>query len=241
MEKKKCSKCGAVKNVDEFYKCKNDLRSACKICVDKKNKLYVENNKEKAVEYRKQYYINNKEKIIKRDKEYYENNKDKVDAREKKYREDNKVKLNLKNKQYYKDNSEKLKQYGKQYTIDNKHKISLKKKKYYNSNKKTICLNGKKYYKENKQRLLEKGKNYYNSNAKYDLFVDKLTVDELPKLHNDGVSLEVKCRYCGKYFVPVYEAVKHRIVSLNGNGGDSFLYCSENCKLACHRKSLKEI
>lgn len=236
MKKKKCTKCGEVKDVSEFYKCKgakNDLRPACKICTNKGNKLYAENNKDKVVEYQRQYYVDNKERITKRDKEYYENNKEEIDARKKKYHRDNKVKINLKSKQYYKDNSEKLKQYGKQYTIDNRYKINLKKKKYCIANKETICLNGKKYYRENKQKLLKHNKDYYHSNARYDLFVNKLTVDEVPKLHDDGISLEVKCRYCGKYFIPMYEAVKHRVDSLNGNGGENYLYCSEDCKQAC--------
>jgi len=63
---------------------------------------------------------------------------------------------------------------------------------------------------------------------------NKLTIDEAPKLSSDKISLEVKCRYCGKYFIATNLQASGRLQSLNGTtSGDKFLYCSEGCKQAC--------
>ena len=59
-------------------------------------------------------------------------------------------------------------------------------------------------------------------------------MDESPKLAQDSVSLEVKCRYCGKYFIPNNLIVTRRIQALNGTmEGECSIYCSEHCKTAC--------
>ena len=94
-----------------------------------------------------------------------------------------------------------MKEYRKIYNITNKH-ISEK----YNQKYRKI---------------------YLKSNAKYELYKDKLTIDEDPRLSKDGISLEVKCRYCGKYFIPTNSQTSNRIGALNCNGGDKGLYCSE--------------
>ena len=46
--------------------------------------------------------------------------------------------------------------------------------------------------------------------------------------------LEVKCAYCGKWFVPKYTDVMNRRNSLEGNyPGEQRFYCSYGCKRAC--------
>jgi len=107
---KKCTKCGEVKSLDEFYNAKhgkNGKASRCKDC-DKEYKQY---NKEKIKEYNKEYKQYNKEKI----KEYKQYNKEKI----KEY-----------NKEYYKNNKEKLSDIQKIYCknrkeIDPLFKLSL--------------------------------------------------------------------------------------------------------------------
>ncbi len=86
---KRCSKCGGVKEINEFSKnkyTKDGLRVQCKDCV----KEYYEENKEKIIKRTKEYQENNKEQIAKRAKEYRENNKEKRNRYIKKYRENNK-------------------------------------------------------------------------------------------------------------------------------------------------------
>lgn len=46
--------------------------------------------------------------------------------------------------------------------------------------------------------------------------------------------LEVKCVYCGRWFVPTRLAVSGRLDAINNlNRGEGRLYCSENCKQLC--------
>lgn len=46
--------------------------------------------------------------------------------------------------------------------------------------------------------------------------------------------LEVKCTYCGKWFIPKTSDVVERIKGINGKGrGERRLYCSEGCKKSC--------
>ena len=46
--------------------------------------------------------------------------------------------------------------------------------------------------------------------------------------------LEVKCTYCGKWFVPKTSDIIERIKGINGKGrGERRLYCSEGCKKSC--------
>jgi hypothetical protein len=81
---KKCSKCGELKPISEFYKNKGGkygVRSECKECKANCAKEYYENNKEHIKEYRE----NNKEHIKEYQKEYCETNKEQL----KEYRKNN--------------------------------------------------------------------------------------------------------------------------------------------------------
>jgi hypothetical protein len=105
-----------------------------------------------------------------------------------------------------------------------------KRKKYLLKNKERIRKQEVEYRRNNKH-IREA---YVNSLAKFSTYSKQLTVDEAPKLSTDDVSLEVKCRYCGKYFTPIVSQVLTRLSALAGRtSGDCFIYCSENCKNAC--------
>lgn len=121
----------------------------------------------------------------------------------------------IKNKLYYKNNIEKI----KKRLLNNKLKIKKSRAEYY--------LN-------NKDKIKKKIDEYVNNISLYETYKDKLTIDESPRLSKDGVSLEVKCRYCGRYFKPTNGQVKHRIQGLNGTTtGEQGLYCSDGCKSEC--------
>ena len=50
----------------------------------------------------------------------------------------------------------------------------------------------------------------------------------------DQNMLEVKCMYCDRWFVPTITSVGGKIKAINGQTtGESNLYCSDECKLAC--------
>jgi len=55
------------------------------------------------------------------------------------------------------------------------------------------------------------------------------------KIKQDDLELlGVRCKYCEKIFIPKNKQVMARVKVINGKGkGDSHLYCSEECKIAC--------
>jgi hypothetical protein len=58
METKKCSKCGEVKPINEFYKHKmqkDGLNSQCKCCVNKTNEEYRKKHPKERRKYQKKY------------------------------------------------------------------------------------------------------------------------------------------------------------------------------------------
>ena len=88
---KKCSKCGELKLLDEFYNWKHDHR--CKKCVSEDNEKYRKIHPKKAEAYQKKYrkthlkerneydkkrYQKHKNKLKKDSRNYYENHKDEI-------------------------------------------------------------------------------------------------------------------------------------------------------------------
>jgi hypothetical protein len=212
--KKICTKCKELKDLSEFYKRKNsinDYRKECKECILIK---------------RKQYQIDNKEKITKRKRQYQISNKESIAKKAKQYNIDNKEKIAKQRKQYYDDNTEK-------FTLVRK-KRKAQMDQYYQDNKERIAIRDKQYRINNKEEISIRSKQRNNINATYEVFKDKLTTDEAPRLAKNGTSLEVKCRYCGKYFIPYMAQTYRRIQSLLGQVlGEQSLYCSDHCKQAC--------
>lgn len=109
-------------------------------------------------------------------------------------------------------NEEKIKKYQEKYQEKNKEKINTQRRNYRKKNKDKISN----YRKENKAKISNYYKKYIRTAAIYSTYKDRLTMDESPKLADDGVSLKVKCRYCGKYFIPTAIQCNKRIQALNG-------------------------
>jgi hypothetical protein len=148
----------------------------------------------------------------------------------KKYRKENKDKINKYNKKYKLKNKDKLKQQNRQYYYDNKNKMDQQSKQYKLENKDKIKQYNQQYNSNNKDKI----KQYNQQFADYDQYANQLINSiEKPKRANNNL-LKVKCRYCGKYFIPTIQSVKHRVESLNSNKkGERSLYCSDECKNAC--------
>ena len=78
---KRCSKCGRILPLSEFYKDKraNDgLRSACKACSRAKVAQYYQSNKDSILKKAADYYQENKDAILKKAADYYQENKDAI-------------------------------------------------------------------------------------------------------------------------------------------------------------------
>jgi len=243
---KRCGKCKEVKDVKEFHKdkyTKTGYKSTCRKCEkDRVNKKII-----KSIKYRSQKnYKQITEKKCNtcgkvRDIKYFNNrivNEDGFETKCKicidKYNKKNFEHISLRHKKYNKKNKKQISLQQKNYKEKNKEQIRLYRVRYITENKKNIQLQRKIYYEENKDQIsLDKIK-WGNSNAKYKTYAEKLTVDEFPRLHEDGESLEVLCKYCGKYFIPKNNSIDRRVSSLNGHvPGDCYLYCSDECKSNC--------
>lgn len=110
---KRCTKCGEIKDVGEFYKAKrtkDGLRPECKECSREVYKEYRENNPEKVRERSKKYRENNPEKEKKRLREWYKNNTEKVKESTKTWQKNNPEKVKESYKKWQKNNPEKVKE-----------------------------------------------------------------------------------------------------------------------------------
>jgi hypothetical protein len=68
---------------------------------------------------------------------------------------------------------------------------------------------------------------------KYDLYAPQLEPYEQCRRNDDDPNiLEVKCTYCGKWYVPTRHSTKHRINGISENDNSRF-YCSSGCKIEC--------
>ena len=116
---KRCSKCGEVKVVGEFYgrearckDCKNEeTRKRYAENIEKnrnRSKIYHDMNIEKIKQRSSEYYIKNKTAIIARQKEYYFKNSEKIATRRREYRHRTIMVCREKSKVYYIKNRDKL-------------------------------------------------------------------------------------------------------------------------------------
>ena len=84
---KKCTKCGFVKLISNFYfrKDKNKYINHCNSCISKKKKEWNINNIEKKKLYHREYKQRNKEKIKENNKKYYQQNREKINKKNRIY------------------------------------------------------------------------------------------------------------------------------------------------------------
>jgi hypothetical protein len=127
---KVCSNCRIEKELTEFnkhQKTKDGYINKCKICVEKYQKEYRLNNKEKSKEYNKKFRLNNKDY----DKIYSLNNQKKIKEYQKEYR--NKIGSKYYNKEtakiFYVINKEKIIESVTKYKKINKIKYNENAKK----------------------------------------------------------------------------------------------------------------
>ena len=81
MIQKRCSKCGKVKPVTEFYKnrtSKDGLRFWCKECCRQYDRESYKKNREKRLNYVKNYYKQHRENILRYNRERYWKNREKI-------------------------------------------------------------------------------------------------------------------------------------------------------------------
>jgi len=80
-----------------------------------------------------------------------------------------------------------------------------------------------------------KGGYYTRKLPLYSTYMPQIVyAEECRKNKDDKNILEVKCAYCGVWFIPTITQIYERMRSLTGkNYGEQRLYCSEKCKKEC--------
>lgn len=125
MKTKTCNKCNIEKETCLFYNKKGGkcgLSSICKDCTYKRNRLWVEKNKDKIKNYLSEYKDKNKNHLYEKDKEYRIINKAKIKNSQKDRYEKDKEKILEKQKEYYLENKDAKIEYVKNWRINNKKK-----------------------------------------------------------------------------------------------------------------------
>jgi NUMOD3 motif len=88
-----------------------------------------------------------------------------------------------------------------------------------------------------KTKITFKNGYWTNNIPLYDTYAPQLElVEEVIRNKKDENILEVKCVYCGKWYIPNLNNVLHRIQYLNGNEKyttDHRFYCSDGCRKEC--------
>lgn len=133
-----------------------------------------------------------------------------------------------------------------QYYLDNKERISARGKNYYGNNSERIKKqsseyrqhnpgNYKQYYRDNSKKISAQRKEYRRSFSLYQTYAPQLQkYEEVRRCTNNNELLEVKCAYCGAWFLPTNMQIVDRIGAINGKiPGELRFYCSENCKMVC--------
>ena len=189
MEKKKCSKCGEIKEYSEFYKDskgKDNLSSQCKSCINKYALQYRLDNKQKIKDKGALYYLNNKEKYVEYDlkskarlalpvsrkcsmcnevKEFGEFNKGCYECRacsaikRKRHREKHHSELLAKGREEYKNNRERHLAYAKRYYDSNTEKALSSTRRWRESNKEKIEKYNLEHYDRKKELAAQRCEN----------------------------------------------------------------------------------
>jgi hypothetical protein len=146
----------------------------------------------------------------------------------------------------YLNNKEKILSINRKYNIKNKDIISKKNREkrianlelfrknsriYYKNHKNEVLFKHKKYKDENKDSLKIHNIIYNKSYAKYPTYFEKLSkYEECRQDPNNLELLQVRCKQCNEWFNPTNIQVRHRYKSILTTMGNSYFFCTKNCK-----------
>jgi len=135
----------------------------------------------------------------------------------------------------------------KRANLGNKHTDETKEKIRQSSLGRIPWNKGKKNCYSNTSNILRKNKMVGNLNpswkggyslkkvATYDTYVNKLQpIEKCRRNKQDKNILEVRCSYCGIWYIPSIESIYERVRVIKGTQlGEQRLYCSNRCKQEC--------
>lgn len=172
--------------------------------------------------------LNCREQRKKYTRDWRNKNPEKTLEIDRKYRKNNPDKLKLKEFNRYHGNIEYERNRVQKWRDKNPDKVKEMAKIRYKRNP-----NYSKEWAEKNPKKREDWKNeYWKKPVKYTSYAGKLPLDDAATDDGEGL-LQVRCKFCGKIFYPTRIQVQSRVYTINHLGGESNLYCSEECKRAC--------
>ena len=109
IQTKRCSKCGRILPLSDFYRdkqTKDVLSCWCKACIKAKKAQYYQANKDTILKKAAEYYKANKDTIHKKQAEYIANNKEAIAQKKAEYYQANKDTILKKAAEYYQANKD---------------------------------------------------------------------------------------------------------------------------------------
>ena len=182
MDTKKCTKCGTIKPISEFYKNRSKpsgLACECKTCARAYANLRYANNQEKIAIIQKISRAKHQERITAYNKNYYAKHQERNIARARIYRSSRRKEMAAYTRAYYAEHKEEKRIYNKNYLLNNlesvaarkkiyrykyKDKVAARQKAYRSVNKDKVAARQKAYYTEHKERIAARSKIYRAAN-----------------------------------------------------------------------------
>ena len=122
-ETKACTKCGEVKPLTEFHKCKYQKRkAACKVCTREKQRNYYTANQAEQIERTRQWRKLNPEKVREQCRKQYARNPDTVKARVRRWASENRGKALAARREWRKKNAGRLNEQTRERYVRNPEK-----------------------------------------------------------------------------------------------------------------------
>lgn len=216
MLKKRCSKCGIVKDIREFSKCrtnKDGLQTSCKKC----KKRYYEKNKERVAEQSKQYYAKHKKRIRECVKEYRENDRERIREKDKKYYDKNREEILNREKEHRQEHPEQIKKYREEHQDQ--------KRRYYQEHRKQHRESIKRYRQTPNGKAVNK-RNWQNRRARKNNCEGSISMEEWNRVLKNQNN---RCNVCGKKFTAKSPATMDHIVPVKHRGDHN----SDNIQALC--------
>jgi hypothetical protein len=145
-------------------------------------------------------------------------------------------------KEYRDKHKEQQKEYNKKYHFENREKMLQRMKIHYEQNREEESLKAKKYLEKNKEIINEKKKIYINLFTKFDSKCVQQLINFKQEVRENDSWLEVRCKKCENWFIPLNKQVEARLNAIKGNStlrSEFNFYCSDECKNKCPLYKLK--
>ena len=252
---KRCSKCGRVLPLSEFYKrksSKDGLYSYCKQCKKAMNAEYRQANKEALAQKKAIYNATHKEAIAQKKAEYRQANKEAIAQKQAEYRANNKEAIAQKQAEYRANNKEALAQKKAIYNATHKEEIKAYQAAYNAVHKDERKAYYAEWYQTHRDSELKRAADYrdpqknpmgwarikvgmYRQMDRQRGFDDKDTISVDYFINHIA---NAPCKYCGKQAYGLIGC--NRVSNLEGHTIDNVVPCCKSCNSRENNRDMLE-